>query len=339
MSKRHLILLLMCFSVCRMQAQDVVFSQFFAAPLELNPALTGLTHAPRVILNYRNQWPAIPNAYTTYAVSYDQYFDKVNSGFGVNILTDSEGGGIYTTNRIDFSYAYDLRIEGDIFLRGGLEAGFVQKRLDWNRLVFLDQIDPITGATDGSGNPFPTEENQPDNLSTIYPDFSAGVLVYSPVFYGGIALKHINAPDEKLLLTETDFAQRPVLYSVHAGAEIALNSSNKNASRAFISPNVIFARQADFGQINTGAYAQAGYVFGGVWYRYAFSNADAAIFLVGFQKDVFKIGYSYDLTLSQLSNQTAGGHEISLILNFDESALMQKRKKSRDFNNCLKLFR
>lgn len=339
MSNKYLFLLFICFSLCRLQAQDVVFSQFFAAPLELNPALTGLTHAPRIVLNYRNQWPAIPDAYTTYAVSYDQYFDKINSGFGVNILTDAEGGGIYQTNRIDFSYAYDLRIEGDVYLRGGLEAGVVQKRLDWDRLVFLDQIDPITGATDGSGNPFPTEEIAPDNLARTYADFSAGVLVYSPMFYGGVSLKHINAPDENLLPTETDFAQRPILYSVHLGAEIALNESNKNYGKTFISPNILFARQADFGQINTGAYFRTGYLFGGAWYRYAFSNADAAIFLVGFQKDVIKIGYSYDLTLSQLSNQTAGGHEISLILNFDESELMKKRRRSKNFNNCLKLFK
>jgi len=337
--KRLLTLPAICLLICQLQAQDLVFSQFFAAPLELNPALTGITYAPRVIINYRNQWPAIPNAYTTYAVSYDQYFDNVNSGFGVNILADQEGGGIYKTNRIDFSYAYDLQIEDGMYLRGGLEAGFVQKRLDWDKLLFLDQIDPLTGAVDGLGNGLPTEEIQPENLSRYYGDFSAGVLFYSPTFYAGAALKHINAPDENLLPTPTDFAQRPLLYSVHAGAEIRLTESNKTSNKTFISPNVIFVRQADLGQVNVGAYFRTWYLFGGAWYRYAFSNPDAAIFLVGFQKDVLKIGYSYDLTLSPISHQTAGGHEISLILNFDESERMKKRRQSRDFNNCLKLFK
>ncbi len=318
--------ILLCLSF-QMSAQDVVFSQFFAAPMELNPALTGLTHAPRVSLNYRNQWPAIPNAYITYAVAYDQYFDKVNSGVGINIISDAEGGGTYTTNRIDFSYAYDLRIEGDFYLRGGLEAGFVQRRLDWDKLIFLDQIDPLTGTS----IPIPTEETRPDNLSRYYPDFAAGVLAYSPIFYAGVAIKHLNAPDENQLSFETDFAQRPVLYSVHAGAEIELGERNKTGRRTFISPNILFARQADFGQINVGAYAQAGSVFGGVWYRNAWSNVDAAIFLVGFQQNIVKVGYSYDLTLSQLSTRTGGGHEVSVILNFE--------KRGVDYNNCLDLFR
>jgi len=331
----HITCLLLLFMSFRMMAQDVVFSQFYAAPMELNPALTGLTHAPRIILNYRNEWPAIPNAYTTYAVSYDQYFKKVSSGIGVNIISDVEGGGIYTTNRIDFSYAYDLRIEGDFYLRGGLEAGFVQRRLNWDKLLFLDQIDPLTGATDGSGNPFLTEETRPDNLSRYYGDFSAGVLAYSSTFYAGVALKHINAPDENQLNFETDFAQRPVLYSVHAGAQIKLGERNKSQHKTFISPNILFARQADFGQVNVGAYAQTGNIFGGVWYRNAWSNPDAAIFLIGFQQNIVKIGYSFDWTLSQLNSHTGGGHEISVILNFDD----QKNRRKTDYNDCLELFR
>ena len=48
-------------------AQDPVFSQFYATPMQLNPAFAGTTYAPRITLNYRNQWPSWPNAYTTYA--------------------------------------------------------------------------------------------------------------------------------------------------------------------------------------------------------------------------------------------------------------------------------
>ncbi|MES1226414.1 MAG: type IX secretion system membrane protein PorP/SprF, partial [Bacteroidota bacterium] len=41
-------------------AQDPNFSQFFASPLTLNPALTGkFDGVYRVAGNYRNQWPTI----------------------------------------------------------------------------------------------------------------------------------------------------------------------------------------------------------------------------------------------------------------------------------------
>src|SRR6185437_7654822 len=53
-------------------AQDPAFSQFFASPLSLNPALTGkFNGSVRVAGNYRNQWPQINNAFITSTVSID----------------------------------------------------------------------------------------------------------------------------------------------------------------------------------------------------------------------------------------------------------------------------
>ena len=53
-------------------AQDPAFSQFFASPLSLNPALTGKFNGTvRVAGNYRNQWPQIDNAFITSTVSID----------------------------------------------------------------------------------------------------------------------------------------------------------------------------------------------------------------------------------------------------------------------------
>jgi len=54
------------------KAQDPEFSQFFASPLTLNPALTGkFSGSLRVAGNYRNQWPEINNAYITSTISVD----------------------------------------------------------------------------------------------------------------------------------------------------------------------------------------------------------------------------------------------------------------------------
>ena len=53
-------------------AQDPQFSQFYASPLYLNPALTGSVKCPRATLNYRNQWPALGSTYVTYIASFDQ---------------------------------------------------------------------------------------------------------------------------------------------------------------------------------------------------------------------------------------------------------------------------
>ena len=70
------------------------------------------------------------------------------------------------------------------------------------------------------------------------------------------------------------------------------------------------AHQQAFQQLNIGMYVTHGPVVGGFWYR----NRDSFIVLVGIQQNTFRIGYSYDVTLSKLTNATAGSHEVSLAL-------------------------
>ena len=38
-------------------AQDPAFSQFYANPLYMNPAMAGVEGPAKVYLGYRNQWP------------------------------------------------------------------------------------------------------------------------------------------------------------------------------------------------------------------------------------------------------------------------------------------
>ncbi len=78
-----------------MKAQDPHFSQFFASPLTLNPAFTGkFDGTVRIAGNYRNQWPAFNNVYTTstLSVDFDILRDKLPDydrwGIGILALTD-----------------------------------------------------------------------------------------------------------------------------------------------------------------------------------------------------------------------------------------------------------
>lgn len=330
--KKILLFLAIGLFFSQIQAQDPVFSQFYASPLQLNPALTGTVDAPVFHLNYRNQWPSLSQAYVTYAASYSQLAPKLNSGFGLSVLADVAGNGIYTGTQIGMHYAYELRFNDQLYIRTGLEANFISKRLAWDKLIFLDQIDIETGPYDNNGNANPTNETQP-NLSINYFDFGFGSMIYTPYFYGGIALKHINAPEEGFLRINNTFGELPMRLTLHAGGQIPLNSHNKYKKEAFISPNVLFTKQRQFHQLNVGAYAKYDVFLGGMWFRHTFSNSDAVIFMLGFEKKFFKIAYSFDLTVSKLSMASGGAHEISLILNFEN------KKRGTDYNDCLNLFR
>ena len=321
-------------------AQDPVFSQFYAAPLQVNPAFTGITYAPRITLNYRNQWPSWPNAYVTYAATYEQPLEALNSGLGLIAMADVAGDGIYKTNRLSATYGYQVRVSDALAVKFGVEAGVIQNRVDWDELLFLDQLDPLTGAVDSEGNPNLSQEERPESLNATVLDISAGMLVYGGNFYGGLSVKHINRPDENLLEVNDNLGVGlPLRFTVHGGAEFELGRGNNRQLPSFISPNVMYIQQGGFGQVNAGAYAGFGKVFGGFWYRHTFENPDAVIGMVGVRYGVFRIGYSYDYTISSLANASTGGtHEISVTISFDDSARLQAKRQRARYSDCFKMF-
>ena len=75
------------------KAQDPQFTQFYANPLYLNPALAGSNICPRICINYRNQWPGISGTYVTTSASFDRYIFGIKSGIGVLVTNDAAGQG------------------------------------------------------------------------------------------------------------------------------------------------------------------------------------------------------------------------------------------------------
>lgn len=328
---RHFYTILLLFLLMNAaQGQDPVFTQYYAAPLQTNPAFAGTGYSPNIAMNYRNQWPSL-NAYVTYAVSYDQFIKKINSGIGFMVLTDDAGNGLIETTKVAGYFSQRIQLSDEFYAKLGVELAWVQGRYNWDAFLFGDQLNPIYGSVSPGGTPYPSDENAPDNLNTTYADIGAGFLVYNQTFYGGFSIKHINRPNESLLTTnENIFGGLPYRFSLHAGAEIELIEGNKRKPAAFISPNIMLVRQGDFGQVNGGAYFGYGAFFVGAWYRHAWSNPDAVIASAGIQQGIFKIGYSYDFTVSAL-NSTGGSHEISLRIKPGEP--------KQDFNDCFQLFR
>ena len=83
------------------ESQDPAFSQFYANPLYMNPAMAGVEISPKIYLGYRNQWPGAINPYVTYHASYDQYIEVLQGGVGVHVGNDRQGGGVFNTLSAD----------------------------------------------------------------------------------------------------------------------------------------------------------------------------------------------------------------------------------------------
>lgn len=337
-----LALCLVIASLTGARAQDPVLSQFYAAPMLLNPAFAGMTRAPSVTINHRSQNVGFAGSvpYQTSAVSYGQFVSSLNSGFGASLLADDAGDGIVRTLNATAYYAYQVAINKENVLRLGLSAGVQQRSLDWDRLIFFDQIDPNTGATDLGGNTNPTQEVRPDRTTILFPDFGAGVLYAGKLAYGGLTVDHLTTPDDRIVNRGPGgfYKGYPLRISLHGGAQIPLDGDVAKSKR-FVTPNVLYTHQGAFDQLNLGAYVGIGQFFGGAWFRHGFGNGDAVIGTVGVEWGMYQFGYSYDATVSGLRQSSAGSHEISLQLNFEEAPWIQKRRQQNRYNDCLQLFR
>ena len=318
----------------QVHGQDPVFSQFYSAPLQLNPAFAGIAYAPNFALNYRNQWPAINQAYQTYAVSYDQFFRDFNSGVGLFVLTDNAGNGILKTTRVSGAYAYRVEINRNWQLRWGLEAGWVQTRLDWNQLVFLDQIDAEFGPVSPGGTPYPSAETPPESFTKSYLDIGTGGVLYNEQFYFGVSMKHLNTPNNSFLDVNSELSGGlPIRWGAHAGGEFPLKLGNISRFDPFISPGIMFVKQGASVQVNAGTFVGFDKFYGGIWYRHANKNPDAIIGAVGFRSGMFRITYSYDATISSLSINSGGAHEIGVVITLED------KNRESIYNDCFSIFR
>ena len=296
---------LICLSTKDAYSQDAEFTQFYASPIFLNPAFAGTHMCPRLTLNHRNQWPGVPATFITNAFSYDQHVDGLHGGLGLMIVNDRMANSLQN-NRVSGVYSYQMKLSRKFSLRLGLEAAFWQKKLDWNQLTFGDMIDPIRGFVYQTGD-------LPRGGSRSGLDFSAGFLGFSEQFYFGFAAHHLNEPNESLLTNET--SPLPRKFTGHMGFHIPWsgNGSVYRETETIVSPNILYRMQGSAQQLNMGLYVQKGPYVGGVWYR----NQDAFIILLGVEVGLVKVGYSYDVTVSDLSMATSGSHELSLQINFD----------------------
>ncbi len=294
----------------------------------MNPAFSGVSSHPVVSLNYRNQWPSFGNTYTTYHVGFDRFFDQYNSGIGVSLLNDDSGDGALVSTNASLMYSYSLLLNNDFQLKMGIGASYVQQRLDGSRLIFGEQIDRGTGVITQGGSIIPNTEGIIGNISNSYLDISSGFLLYNKFFYVGFSLNHLNTPNQSYLDGLFASADLPVRFSLHGGYQINLRRGNKKDEGTFITPNILFERQGDFYQVNIGAYTGVKSFFIGLWYRNAWNNNDAVIVSTGIKKGPFKIGYSFDYTISDLTIGSGGAHEIGILINL--YGLGSKKSKLND---------
>jgi type IX secretion system PorP/SprF family membrane protein len=309
-----------------LKAQDPGFSQFFASPLTLNPALTGkFNGVVRVAGNYRNQWPSINNAFITSTISVDAPILTnrlpVNDTWGIGLMamTDKTASGILNSNYVSFSTAYHKSLDEDGYhqLGVGFQGTYGNKTLDGTRLTFEDGL-----QLDGTWLRSPTEAINSQYVSVHYFDMNLGVLYNASTngnnnFYLGASAYHLNHPKESFLGVDT--ISVPTRVTLHGGGFFPIAGSASTIYVSGLVNNQAGAREYVMG----GAWAIAASTdesypvnfYAGLWGRFTNNTTDAVIPYVGLDYGDFNLGVTYDVNVSalQTASQSRGGIEISLI--------------------------
>lgn len=304
----NIIILLFTFPFI-IRGQDHIYSQFYNSPIYLNPALTGQFEGDiRFNALYRNQWTGLSGDFSYMSASADLNLQKLNSGVGIIFNRSSEGTAYLQKNNIALSYSYI--IGGDDFtLSFGLQGGITNQKLNWDRLVFGDQIDINAGIIPGgiSG------AERPNVDSRFYFDAAAGGNIVYKNFMLGLGTHHINRPDESLAGYQ---AKLPMRFSANMSYKLAIIPDRYDRDGAYLIPSVVAYRQQNVMSFSLGTQFKYSGVNAGIWYRNdgGTNGNDAIVFSVIFDifnrrtnGEKFRIGLSHDATTSKLNYTNTGG--------------------------------
>lgn len=316
-------ILLLTFSLLSLiaWAQMPQYSQFYANALYLSPAFAGSEHATRGILAYRNQWPGLEANYITTTASVDHHFTSIHSGVGFMVTHDKVSPSNLRTTEVSALYAYEAELTNKIILRMGLQPSFVNRRIDAQSLTFGSQY---------SNNGYVGGDNNEDlsNNSFSYVDVAAGALLTSNNFWAGLSIHNLTRPNQSFYEVGYEEDKRlPAKISLFGGYKFMLSPEwkrrylDRENEEKSISPTFLYKSQGKSDQLDLGVYGRINRLALGVLYRgitfkrynVEESNRDALIFIVGLVLKNIRVGYSYDATLSKLTMDTGGSHEITLV--------------------------
>ena len=303
-------ILLLLVGNSRLSAQvDAHFTQYYAYPLWLNPAFTGVIDGSyRITGNYRKQWPTTTGAFSSQGLTGDVSLPK-NFGMGLTIFNQKTGDGGYQYTTGYLSLSYQVHLTQYKVLSAGFQVGLLNRRVDASKLQFGNQFNPSMGydPTLPSNEIFASQ-------SATSTDGSVGLLYFdgdpnkkvNPFI--GVSLYHPSEPANRFI-SNTENNRVPARFSVHGGVRV------KMSNQVDLIPNAVYFSQGSASEIAGGMAVNLKIdgdkdLITGVMYRLN----DAVAPNIGLHINGLTIGFSYDINTSQLKTASSinGGYELSI---------------------------
>lgn len=293
--KKIVYITFLCLLISIVNAQQLPqYTQYMLNEMAINPAVSGKDAYADVRSNNRYQWLGITDAPRTYMLTLHAPFKNRHHGMGTHIYTDIVG----PTRRVGISlaYAYHIKVAEKTFVSLGLSAGIQQWGIDGHKITLHDGGD--------------------DNLVIQYqtktvPDFGAGLYVHNDKFYFGISAPQIYQSPIKLYVDGDNKGTLVTHFLVNGAYKFNVGEDFK------IEPSFLvkYASPAP-AKIDVGLRA---IYKDQIWLGGGYRHNDAFTALVGFMyKNYLMIGYSYDITTTNIKKYSTGTHELMLGLRFSK---------------------
>lgn len=293
-----------------LKAQDPAFTQYNGTALYSNPAFTGSSGITRIQAAQRIQWPSIPGTFYTTNLAADVSFAKLPFDVGTLYSYDNAGNGTLITSNLGISLARSFKIYKSLSIRFGLSASVMSRKLNASLLTFGDQIDSRYGFI------YNTSEII-SNPTVHFALLNAGMVIHAKRFLVGYSAANINRPSTSFNVTSSVL---PIRHTLQSSYRILQREGKR--TRALYA-NLLYIKQQYFYQLLPSISFRYGKWKLGAGYRYE----DALIGMLGYTGKRLSVGYSYDYTVSSLTNITGGSHEFTLGFIFGK--LNEKRPSMR----------
>ncbi len=308
-ARKIYLIVLFQFLVVGAFSQDPMFSQFYANPLYLGPSFAGAVNGSRITGQYRNQWFDLGAKFISYSASYDHYFSSFNSGIGINFISDLAGTSQLGVIQTGLHYSYDIEIYNIWHVRPGLSFSYMQHGV----YGYVRLIDQVLSSVDTAGTSAPSMAIE--NARDV--DAAGSLLVYTEGFWFGCTVDHLLTPNVALYGNNSTI---PIKTSIYGGIDVRAKGKLLKPSDDVLTFAFLYKQQEHVRQLDVGAYWYSFPIIFGIWYRgiptVSSHRGEAVVFLAGLKTRNFNVGYSYDLTISNMLAHTKGSHEISFSYKF-----------------------
>jgi type IX secretion system PorP/SprF family membrane protein len=279
------------------QAQiQPMFTQYMFNELFINPAYAGSRDAISATGMFRTQWVGIDGAPTTQTLTV--HGPAMNQKLGVGLALLNESIGVTKQTGVYANGAYRMPMKkGTLSL--GLQVGM------FTHIERLASVSPDVA----NDNQFLTNTDR-----VLLPNFGFGAYYKTDRWYVGLSIPRMMGNTVKLgSAGTTEVKNKLSLTSWHyfltGGAVHQLNANLKLRGNTMIKIASAAPIEVDL----TADLLIKDFIWAGLAYR----SGDAASLLLGaYILPQFRLGYSYDYTLSALQRFNSGSHEIMLGYDF-----------------------